>query len=412
MSKQTTTVPRSASRRRLWVWIVAGGVIASLVALVVRPQSVPVELVAVDRGPLEVSLGEEGETRVRDRFVVSAPLAGRVLRIELEPGDAVIAEETVLATFQPSAPDLLDARRRGETQAQVRAAEAALGQAKAEHERALAELRHAEAEVERTRRLVAEDILSKESLEDAELQLDTLRQGAKASDFRIRTAEHDLEMLRVRLRETNGASAGDAGPPMAIRSPVDGVVLKRRHESESVVPAGEALVEVADPSRLEIVADFLSTDAVRIEPGLAVWIEQWGGDTPLRGKVRRVEPSGFTKISALGVEEQRVNVVIDFEDPRNAWRALGDGFRVEVRVVTWQADDVLRVPTNALFRHQDGWAVFRQEAGLAHLVAVELGHRNASTAEVLSGLDVGDRVIVHPGDSVRDQVRIEERRIE
>jgi HlyD family secretion protein len=217
-------------------------------------------------------------------------------------------------------------------------------------------------------------------------------------------------MLRVRLMDMEGDGSGaEVRHPITIHSPVDGVVLRRLRESESPVQAGEPLLEVADPSRLEIVADFLSKDAVRIEPGQRVLIEQWGGETPLRGRVRRVEPSGFTKISALGVEEQRVNVIIDFEDPRSAWDALGDGFRVEVQVITWQGDDVLQVPTSALFRHQDGWAVFAEENGQAHLMTVEVGHRNALAAEVLGGLEAGRRVIVHPADTITDGAAVAER---
>ena len=396
--------------RRYGLWVAAAAVLVVLVAMIMMPKPQPVDFASVERRPLLVTLGEEGETRVRDRYIVSAPLAGRVLRIELEPGDPVVAGESVLATFQPSAPVLLDARSRAETQAQVRAAEATFGQAKAERERAKAELRFAESELARTRRLAAEEIVSKEFLESAELQLDTRRQAAKASEFRVRTVENDLAMLKVRLMDMEGDGEGaEVRRPITIHSPVDGVVLRRLRESESPVLAGEPLLEVADPSRLEIVADFLSKDAVRIEPGQGVLIEQWGGETPLRGRVRRVEPAGFTKVSALGVEEQRVNVIIDFEDPRSAWDALGDGFRVEVQVITWQGDDVLQVPTSALFRHQDGWAVFAEENGHAHLMTVEVGHRNALAAEVLGGLEAGRQVIVHPADTITDGAAVAER---
>ncbi len=401
---------RRGPLRRYGLWIAGAAVLVTLVAMILRPKVQAVDFATVERGPLLVSLDEEGETRVRDRYVVSAPLAGRVLRIELEPGDPVMAKESVLATFQPSAPVLLDARSRAETEAQVRAAEATLGQAKAERERALAEQRFAEAELTRRQRLADDQIISKESLESAELQLDTRRQAAKASDFRVRTVQNDLAMLKVRLQDMDGEGDGaDSRQPIAIRSPVDGVVLRRLRESESQVQAGEPLLEVADPSRLEIVSDFLSTDAVRIRPGQGVLIEQWGGDGVLRGTVRRVEPSGFTKISALGVEEQRVNVIIDLEDPRSAWDALGDGFRVEVRVIIWQGDDVLQVPTSALFRHGEGWAVFAEQAGKAALVEVQVGQRNALAAQIIDGLEAGSRVIVHPADSIEDGVAVSER---
>lgn len=395
---------------RRWLWVVVGLALVVLLVLALAPKPQPVDLAVIERSSLEVTLDEEGETRVRDRYVVSAPLAGRVLRIELEPGDPVTAGETVLATFQPSAPVMLDARSRAETEAQLRAAEAALGQAKAERERAKAELVFAESEVQRYRRLAEEEIVADEILDNAELRLKTQKQGATAADFQVRTAEHDLELLKVRLMDIEaGPEAGAARQPMEIRSPVDGRVLRRLRESEAVVLAGEPLLEVADPSHLEIVADFLSTDAVRIQAGDPVRIEQWGGDAPLHGTVRRVEPSGFTKVSALGVEEQRVNIIVDFDDARSAWQALGDGFRVEVRVIIWQDDDVLVVPTGALFRHQDGWAVFLETEGKAALTPVELGRRNALGAQVLEGVEAGQRLIVHPSDAIADGVAVEQR---
>lgn len=419
MSSDASTSSSTSSQRspggkpkgsRRWLWVLVGLALVVLLALALAPKPQPVDLAVIGRDSLEVTLDEEGETRVRDRYVVSAPLAGRVLRIELEPGDPVTADETVLATFQPGAPVMLDARSRAETEAQLRAAEAALGQAKAERERAKAELRFAESEVQRYRRLAEEDIVADEILDNAELRLKTQKQGSTAADFQVRTAEHDLELLKVRLMDIDTESQAEGSrQPMEIRSPVDGRVLRRLRESEAVVLAGEPLLEVADPSHLEIVADFLSTDAVRIEAGHPVRIEQWGGDAPLHGTVRRVEPSGFTKVSALGVEEQRVNVIVDFEDARSAWKALGDGFRVEVRVITWQDDDVLIVPTGALFRYQDGWAVFLEQDGKAVLTPIELGRRNALGAQVLDGVEAGQRLIVHPSDAIADGVAVEQR---
>lgn len=383
-----------------------------VLAMLFKPTAVPSDFATVSRGALEVTLDEEGETRVRDRYSVSAPLAGRVLRIELEPGDPVVAGETVLATFQPTAPGLLDARTQAEAEAQVRSSEAALGQAKAELDRIKAELRFSESELGRAQRLAEEEIVSQEQLEAAELDNETRREAVAAAEFALRTARFELERAQARLLygqpgSTSIESAATA--PIEITSPVDGVVLRRLRESESVVPVGEPLIEVADPARLEIVSDYLSTDAVKIDAGDPVRIEQWGGDRVLFGTVRRVEPSGFTKFSALGVEEQRVNVVIDFEDPQEAWNALGDGFRVEVRVVVYHNDDALLVPTSALFRHGDGWAAYTVEGGMAKLSPVELGRRNGLEAEVAEGLSEGTTVLVHPGDSVVDGVRVEER---
>lgn len=392
-----------AFRRRKLVWIGLGIVLLLLIVLALRPKPVPADFAAVGRGPLQVTIDEEGETRVRDRFMVSAPLAGRVLRIELEPGDAVKANETVLATFQPAAPVLLDARTRAEAEAQVKAAQAALGLARAERDRRQAELDFARAELERMRRLAQEEVVSREVFESAELREKTAEKTVNAGDFSIRSAEQELAAARASLWQPG---PGGASAPIVIHSPIDGVVLKRLRESEAVVTAGDPLVEVADPAELEIVSDLLSTDAVKVRAGQKVLIEQWGGDHPLEGKVQRVEPSGFTKISALGVEEQRVNVIIDFANPREAWEALGDGFRVEIRIVVWEGDDVLKVPISSLFRQGEKWAVFTVAEEKAHLREIEVGERNDLEAEVVSGLQEGEQVIVHPSDKVVDGVKV------
>ncbi len=392
---------------RRWVLWIAGAVLAAVAVVVgTRPQPVPAELARVTRGPIAVTIDEEGETRVRDRFVISAPLGGRVLRIELEPGDAVVASETVLAVFLPSAPVLLDARSRAEAQAAVETVRAALGQAEAHYEQAAAEAAFARAEAERYRRLSRDGIVSVEQMETAQLELDTRQEALEAAEYAVRTALGELQAARVRLQRFSGRSAAADGEAIEITSPVSGVVLRRLRESESVVPAGETLLEVGDPRQIEVVADYLSKDAVRIRPGQEVLIDRWGGDRPLRGRVRRVEPSGFTKISALGVEEQRVNVVMDITDPPEVRVGLGDGFRVETRVVVWQSEDELKAPTGALFRRDEDWAVFAVEAGRAVLRPIEIGERNAREAQVLDGLAPGQEVIVYPSDSLSDGSRV------
>ena len=391
-------------KTRRWVlWGVGLVVAAAAVVLGTRPQPVPAELAEVTRGPLEVTVDDEGETRVRDRFVISAPLAGRVLRIELEPGDAVVAGETVLAIFLPSAPVLLDARSRAEAEAVVETATAALGEAEAHYERAAAELVYSRSEAGRYLRLSQEGIVSVETMESAQLDLDTRREAVEAADYAVRTARSELQAARVRLLQFSAESAEDMnGTAIRIVSPVSGVVLRRVRESESIVPAGEALLEVGDPAQIEVVTDYLSKDAVRMRSGQRVLIDRWGGDRPLLGRLRRVEPSGFTKISALGVEEQRVNVVIDIVDPPAVWAGLGDGFRVETRVVVWESGDELKAPTGALFRRGESWAVFAVDGGRAALREIEVGERNAQEAQVLGGLDVGEQVVVYPSDSLDD----------
>ena len=386
-----------------------GVVLIAVAAIVValQPQPLQADFVTIDTGPLQVTLDEEGETRVRDRFIVSAPLAGRVLRIELEPGDPVTANETALATFLPVDPTLLDARTRAEMEALVRAAESGVSRAEAERERARTELQFADADYERYQHLDASALVSKEQLDNTELRARTAAETLRSTEFAVANAEYELEAAQASLLQASGGGTG--GHTITLRSPIDGVVLRRLRESESIVQAGEPLMEVADPSQLEIVSDYLSTDAVRIKPGHLVLIEQWGGDHTLGGRVRRVEPYGFTKISALGVEEQRVNVVIDFEDVREAWEALGDGYRVEVRVVVWSEDDVVKVPTSSLFRDGEAWAVYMVAANSAALTHVEIGQRNGLEARIVSGLSAGDQVIAYPSDAIADGVAVNQR---
>jgi HlyD family secretion protein len=381
-----------------------GGFVALLLVVALWPASVPVDLARVEAGTLLVTVEEEGETRVRDRFLVSAPVAGQVLRINLEPGDPVREGETVLATFLPATPNPLDARSRAEAEAAVAAARATLGAAAAEEKRAEAAAALARSELERHRELFDEKIVSQQSLDAAETEARAAEEARQAAEFARASAEHQLEMARARLLQASGSAR--AGEPIEIRSPIDGVVFKRYRWSEAVVPAGEPLLELGDPKRLEIVSDLLSSDAVRVDPGDPVLIEQWGGDETLRGRVRLVEPSGFMKISALGVEEQRVNVIVDFEDPVHAWEKLGDGYRVEVRIVIWKGDDVVKVPTSSLFRMGDEWAVFAHESGRARLLPIELGRRNGLEAQVVSGLEPGQEVVVHPADTLEDGARV------
>jgi HlyD family secretion protein len=360
----------------------------------------------VQKGALQVTVDEEGETRVRDRYVVSAPVPGRMRRIELEPGDRVTAGKTVLAMFEPPDPALLDTRTRAELQGRARAAESAVGAARAERERVAANLEFARRELQRHEALLAAGAVSRDAFEAAERQVRTLQEAMRSAEFNVRTAQHQLEVARASLMQGRGG----AGTPIRLTSPVDGVVLRRMQESEAVVAIGQPLIEIGDVAHLEIVSDLLSTAAVRVQPGQPVLVEQWGGDRPLGGRVRRVEPSGFTKISALGVEEQRVNVIIDFDEPRDVWQTLGDGYRVEVRVIVWRRDGVLKVPTSSLFRQGAGWAVYRVENRKAVRQAVDAGQQNGLEAEIRSGLQEGQTIIVFPSDEVGDGVSVQSRR--
>jgi HlyD family secretion protein len=397
------------ARRRwmLWGGLAAVGALGLLLAM--RKAPVEVDAASVSRGRLAVTLDEEGETRVRERYVVSAPVAGRLRRIELEPGDPVHARTSVLATFVPGDPALLDLRARGEVDARVGAARAAEQRTRAETDRARAQLALARSEHTRVRRLAEGGIASQEDLDRAKQNLESAQSTLAAAERAAAGAMQELRAAQARALEVQSAQIHAPSENLTLRSPIDGVVLRRLRESEAVVPAGEPLLEVGDPANLEIVADYLSADAVQMKPGMPVEIERWGGEKALSGRVRRVEPGGFLKISALGVEEQRVNVIVDFEDPRAAWAALGDGYRVEVRVVTWQGSDVVKVPGSALFRQGDGWAVFRVRDRRAELASVAVGHRGELEAEVRSGLSSGDNVIVHPPENLKPDAKVKVR---
>lgn len=394
--------------KRLAFWILLLILLGAMVFFAMRPEPVPVDFAAVQRGPMRVTVDEEGKTRVRNRYLVSSPLTGRVLRIELEPGDPV-KKGQVVAVIQPADPVLLDARTRAEIEAQIRSFEAAVGQAEAEKRRIAKELEFARSELGRQKSLESKGVVSRQQLEAAETEVESRSQALEAAEYAVGVARENLEMARARLVEAGQRSrASRASPqrPVAVPSPVSGVVLRRLRQSEAMVPAGEPLIELGNAANLEIVADLLSTDAVKVKPGDRVLIEEWGGERPLNGRVRMIEPSGFTKISALGVEEQRVNVLIDFTDPSEMWSALGDEFRVEVRIVIWERDDVVKVPTSSLFRQKDQWAVFLSEDGRAVLREVQIGRRNGLEAEVLEGLSEGDRVIAYPSDEVKDGVEV------
>ena len=390
---------------RILVWLVlAGAGVAFYFAL--QPQPQEADFATAVRGPLQITLNEEGQTRVRDRYIVSSPLAGRVLRIEHEPGDTVRAGSTVLAKFQPSSPDFLDTRTLAEAEARVNTSQAALDRARVDIDRAVAEREHAESELDRHEKLHRDELMADDRLEVARLRAETAREAVRAAESSITVAEAELASARTSLIQASAAPSPES-QVITLRSPISGVVLRRLRESEAVVPSGEPLLEIADPDNLEIVSDMLSTDAVKITEGDEVLIEQWGGERVLQGTVRRVEPYGFTKISALGVEEQRVNVIVDFDDVRDAWEALGDGYRVEIGVVIWEEADVLKVPSSSLFRDGGQWALYVvDELARASLREVEIGQRNALEAQALSGIHEGDRVIAYPGDQIVDGIEV------
>jgi HlyD family secretion protein len=374
-------------------------VVAGLAAAAFWPDRVDVEAIAVIRGPMEVTIDEEGETRVSARFVVSAPVTGRLLRIDLEPGDTVIGGRTIVARLVPATPPLLDPRTRAESAAAVEAALAAVVQVQAERDRAAAALELARRSLDREEMLAADGAVSQADLDRAHSAFKDAEAGHQAAAAAVDRSEREVTLARTRLGTPSGT-----GRPVEIVAPVDGQILTRRRQSEAVVAAGEALLEIGDPARVEVVVDLLSADAVRVAAGNPVRIEGWGGNTPLHGTVRRVEPSGFMKVSALGVEERRVNVIIDLERTPEAAR-LGDGYRVESRIVVWSGEAVT-VPAGALFRRDRKWAVFVVEEGRVRVADVEIGQRNNDAAQILSGLTPGQTIVLHPPDTLRDGARV------
>lgn len=391
------------TRLRLSRGLLAGlAAFGALVAVALWPTAVTVDVTTVTRGPLTVTLDEDGDTRVHHRFVVSAPLAGRVERIDLDPGDAV-AQGAPIARLQAEPAQFLDARSRAEAAAAVEAARGLVGRARADEQRARAALALASSDLAREEALDASGLTTRQNLDARRSAAASAREALNAAGFAVAAATADLERARARLLP---AALDGGGRTITVTAPVDGVVLRRFLDSESVVAAGAKLVELGDPSHVEVVADLLSSDVVRVRPGMRVALTEWGGDRPMGGVVERVEPSGFTKVSALGVEEQRVNVIIDVDDDEAVWRAMGDGFRVEVAITVWHADDVVTVPTGALFRAGTEWAVFVVADGRARRTPLTLGHRTPLAAEVTAGLDAGARVVVHPPDTLADGDRV------
>lgn len=370
------------------------------------PRPVMVETAEVERRLLQVAVEEEGRTRVIDRYVLYAPVAGFLRRVELDPGDPVERGGEV-AWLEPLRPVVLDPRARAETEARVAAARAGMARAESVVREIGAETELAAEEFSRREALLAQGLVSRSEFDQARSRLHALEASDRAARAAVEMARFELEAAQAALRFTAATEPGEPGETVAVRSPVAGRVLRVLQESAGVVAAGHPLLEVGDTARLEIEAEVLSRDAVRIEPGMRVLLERWGGADTLEGVVRNVEPGGFTKISALGVEEQRVLVIADIRSPPEAWQRLGDGYRVEARFIVWEREDALTVPASALFRRDGEWAVFVVEDGRARLRPVQLGPGSGLRTEVLAGLVAGDRVVVHPADAVDDGVRVE-----
>jgi HlyD family secretion protein len=386
--------------RKFIPWVI-GGTLLLVVVNALRPRPVEVESATVATGPLIVSVLEEGKTRIRHRYVVSPPVSGFLRRVELRAGDRIEAGKTVLANIQPQPATFLDPRARAEAEARVRAAEAAKMQREAQIERARASLDLAQKELVRARELKRSGAIATRDWDTAESQVTVLTRDLHTAEFALQVAEFERVQAEAALMQAKNPGS-EISEPLPVIAPVSGFVLNVYEESARIVTAGMPIMEVGDPTDLETEIELLSSDAVGVQPGAEVSIEQWGGDAPLRGKVSVVEPGGFTKVSSLGVEEQRVRVRVNFEEPFPPGRTMGDRFRVEARIVTWRGEDVLQVPTGALFRRGGDWMTFLLAGSTARQRKVEIGHSNGVAAEVRSGLAKGDRVILHPPDMVTE----------
>jgi HlyD family secretion protein len=386
----------------------AGLGVAILVAWALWPQPVPVDMAAIATGPLEVTVEDEGITRIREVYTVSAPIGGKLLRSPREVGDNVVADETLVAAIEPTDPTFLDVRSQRVNQAAVHAAQAAVDLAEAQIKQAKAQLEFARNDLGRAERLAASKTISDRALEKAKLDVDSAESAVASAVATLEVRRRELESARAHMIQPGQPTVRSAGCCVEVRSPIDGRVLKIIAESEQVVQAGAPLLEIGNPHDLEIVVDFLSRDAVRIKPGQPARIESWGGETVLNARVKRIEPTGFTKVSALGIEEQRVKVILDFTGPESEWRELGHGYRIIARVVVWHGEGTL-VPLGALFRQGESWAVFVVEHGRAQRRLVKIGERNLHAAHVVDGLKPGEQVVLHPSDRVADGVRVEAR---
>lgn len=401
-------------------WVLGIVVALGAVAWFTWPRPLPVDLATVALGPMKVTIDEEARTNLRHVYTVTAPVTGTVLRLSnpdgmspemsVHVGDRVVAGETIVAVLQPMSPSLLDVRSRQELEAAATAADAAVKLAEAEIQRMEATLQLARDNLARAEALRATDVGSAKALEVARTDVAVNEAGLASTKALLDVRRSEAEAGRARLNPATVTSPDDPDCCITVRAPASGVVLAIAQESEGIVQAGTPLLKIGEPTDLEIIADLLSTEAVKVKPGAAVVIDGWGG-AALKGTVARVEPNGFVKVSALGIEEMRVRTVIDLVGPPQDWSTLGNDFRALVHISLWDTASALTLPVAALFRQGDRWAVFALRDGRARVTVVEIGHRNESVAEVLSGLAAGDEVVLHPSDRVADGVAVAQREV-
>lgn len=402
----TAEAPVHGIRKKRGVWrrFIPYAVGAAIIGFVVTgfiPKPIPVDIAVTTVGPLTVSVLEEGQTRIRHRYMISPPIAGLLRRVDLRAGDPIEKGKTVLATIQRLPASLLDPRARAEDEAKLKGAQAAKERAAADLERARAALDLAEKEKARAEALKVKGVLSGQEWDTAENTAVIRGRELRSAEFGLQVAEFERAQAEATLLQVENPDI-EAGEPVKILAPVSGFILNVYEENARAVTPGMQIMEVGDPADMEAEIELLSSDAVAVQPGASVSIEQWGGSEPLKGRVVLVEPGGYTKVSALGVEEQRVKVRVEFVDRIPPGHPLGDRFRVEARIVTWHGENVLQAPTGALFRKGGDWMTFLIEGGKAHLTKVEIAHNNGIVAEIRSGLKAGQRIILHPPDSVSD----------
>ena len=384
------------------------GAALALVALLVfalMPSPVPVSATEVRQGEFAEYVEDEGRTWLRDPHRVSAPIGGFLRRVALEPGDEVEAGE-VLFELEAMPTPALDARAREQAREAVAAARARLEAVEAELEARQTQLRLTETEFERATQLHERGVISSGERDRRESERDSARAAERAARHAVEVARFELESARAVVEIADGERSPGEQPTLEVRAPISGTITQRHRCCEGPVQAGEPVLEIGDLALLEVRVDLLSMDAVRIRSDMEVILERWGEDQALQGRVRRIEPSGFTRVSALGVDEQRVPVLVEITSPRDQWVFLGDGYRVEARFILWQGDEVIHIPTSALFRHQDRWAVFVVEDERARLREVSSARRSGLWTQITEGLAAGELVITHPGDHIDDGSRV------
>jgi HlyD family secretion protein len=409
-TKTTNNDPRKRKRKvaqliRRILGAAAAVLAIGAIVLAWLPKPVPVDVAKVINTAFEVTIGEDGKTRVKDRYLVSSPLMAHLARITLQAGDDV-QPGAVLARLLPMPPSLLDPRTLAQAQARVAAATASKRQVLATIARVQTSLEYAQREAGRQKVLRGSGAIADSAFESADLQARSLKEELASTQFSAKVADQELVMALAALGRIGKKRSGQEEEQLDVVSPVKGRVLRVIQQSEGIVQPGTPLLELGDPSALEVVVDVLTSDAVELKSGTPVRVERWGGERALNAHVRLVEPSAFTRLSALGVEEQRVNVIVDLDEPHAVWSALGDGYRVEARMTVWRGERILQAPLSAVFRHGDGWAVFVVKDSKAKLTSVAVGHRSTRAVEITRGLREGDTVVVHPGDRVAKGVKV------